>query len=73
MLKKFIIFRDILVRKTYEETLSSCIAELIIENSRRDGKVKVLDFGSGFDPSVLQLVRGKLSLCISNRIIFNFT
>jgi 2-polyprenyl-3-methyl-5-hydroxy-6-metoxy-1,4-benzoquinol methylase len=62
VLKKFIIFRDILVRKTYEETLSSCIAELIIKNSKRESKVKVLDFGSGFDPSVLQLVRGKLSL-----------
>mgnify|MGYP001158543158 CR=1 FL=1 len=59
MLRHFKIFRDVLVRKTYEETLSSCISSLIIKNTKKN-KVKILDFGSGYEPSVMQLVRKKL-------------
>lgn len=59
MLRHFKIFRDVLVRKTYEETLSSCISSLVIKNIKKN-KVKILDFGSGYEPTVMQLVRKKL-------------
>ena len=56
---KLKIFRDLLVRGRYEKILSESVANLIKNNVHKQN-IKILDFGSGIEPTILQLVRKKL-------------
>ena len=58
--RKFKYLRDIFVRTRYEEILSQSIADIIKINSKKS-KIKILDFGSGIEPSLIQMIRDKLS------------
>ncbi len=56
---KLKVFRDLLVRGRYEEILSKSITNLIANNVHKES-IKILDFGSGIEPTILQMVRKKL-------------
>ena len=57
--KKFTYLRDFFVRGRYEKTLSSSIADIIEKNSSKKN-IKILDFGSGIEPTIIQMVRDHL-------------
>jgi len=58
--RKFKFLRDIFIRARYEETLSKSIADIIKRNCKKK-KIKILDFGSGIEPSLIQSIKNKLS------------
>ena len=60
ILQKFKIFRDLLVRNRYEAILSRSIFDIILKNLQNKNNIKILDFGSGFEPTVTQLIKNKL-------------
>lgn len=60
MSKPFKILRDLMVRGRYEKILSNSISELIIKNISKKN-IKILDYGSGVEPTVLRMVRNELS------------
>ena len=58
--RKFKYLRDLLVRERYEQTLSLSIAK-IIEDNITGNNIKILDYGSGIEPTITQMVRDHLS------------
>ena len=58
--RKFKYLRDLLVRGRYEQTLSLSIAK-IIEDNITGNNIKILDYGSGIEPTITQMVRDHLS------------
>ena len=57
---KFKYLRDIFVRSRYEQTLSKSIVEIIKKNNFKK-KLKILDYGSGIEPSLIRLIKEQLS------------
>lgn len=52
-------FRDFLLRDSREEKLSTLFSNIIFENNNKK-KIKVIDYGSGFQPIVSYKLRKKL-------------